>query len=103
MPQPWLRGSRMARFACLCAHSWYTWLEGVSSPETLLARARECGYTALALTDTNNLCGAVELMAAAQRPGGIRPLLGADLRQQTQRATALVAEPSGYASLCRIL
>src|SRR5262245_20935256 len=93
----------MVRFACLRAHSWDSWLEGVSSPDALLARALECGYTALALTDTNTLCGAVEFSVAAQRHGGIRLLLGADLRQQTQRATVLVAEPSGYASLCRIL
>ena len=34
-------------------------LEGTASPAALLARARACGYTALALTDTNNLYGAV--------------------------------------------
>ena len=43
----------------LHSHSWYSFLEGVASPEALLTRAAACGYTALALTDTNNLCGAV--------------------------------------------
>ena len=33
----------------------------------------------------------------------IRPLLGACLRQQRTRCVALVAEQTGYRSLCRIL
>src|SRR5262249_41189533 len=64
--------------------------------------AAECGYLALALTDTNSLTGAVEFVAAA-RSCDVRPILGAHLVQQNQRATALIAEPAGYRSLCRAL
>src|SRR5262249_45836129 len=73
-----------------------------SSPAELLERAAACGYEALALTDTNSLAGAVEFAEAARRCG-VRPLLGAHLRHQGQRATALVAESAGYRSLCRII
>src|SRR5262249_56041481 len=45
---------------------------------------------------------AVEFVAAA-RSCDVRPILGAHLVQQNQRATALIAEPAGYRSLCRAL
>src|SRR5258707_9167776 len=86
----------------LHTHSWYSLLEGASSPDALLARGALCGYTALALTDTNNLYGAVPFVELAQRHG-VRPLLGACLRQQRWRCVALIGEPAGYRNLCRIL
>src|SRR5918911_799685 len=72
----------------LHTHSWYSLLEGVSSPEALLARAAEGGHTALALTDTNNLYGTVAFAAQAFRHG-IRPLLGACLRHGRAAARRL--------------
>ncbi len=86
----------------LHTHSWYSLLEGVSSLEALLRRAAECGHHALALTDTNNLYGAVPFVELAHQHG-VRPLLGACLRQGRQRCVALVAETAGYRSLCRII
>jgi DNA-directed DNA polymerase III PolC len=92
----------MSRIVSLRTHSWYSLLEGVSSPQALLERAAEAGYQALALTDCNSLAGTVEFAEAAQRVG-VRPILGAHVRLQNQRATLLIAEPSGYRSLCQIL
>jgi DNA-directed DNA polymerase III PolC len=86
----------------LHTHSWYSLLEGVSSPDALVARAAACDYTSLALTDTNNLYGAVPFVETAHRHG-IKALLGACLRQHRTRCVALIAEPAGWASLCRIL
>jgi DNA-directed DNA polymerase III PolC len=86
----------------LHVHSWYSLLEGASSPGALLERAATCGYTSLALTDTNNLYGAVAFVEEASRHG-IRPLLGACLRHNGSRCVALIAERAGYRSLCRIL
>jgi DNA-directed DNA polymerase III PolC len=86
----------------LHTHSWYSLLEGVSSPDALLARAAACGYPALALTDTNNLYGAVQFTQAAAQHG-VRPLLGACLRQERTRCVALIAEPAGWRNLCRVL
>ena len=83
-------------------HSWYSLLEGASSPDALLARAAACGYAALALTDSNNLYGAAAFVEAAKRRG-VRPLLGACLRQHRTHCVALVAEPAGWRSLCRVL
>src|SRR5438552_6625963 len=90
------------RFSPLHVHCYYSLLEGVDSLDTLLARAAACGYQTLALTDSNNLYGAVAFVEAA-RQHGVRPILGACLRHERQRCTALIAEQAGYQSLCRIL
>ena len=76
--------------------------KGWTLPKALLARAAACGYAALALTDSNNLYGAVAFTEAA-RHHGVRPILGACLRHGRQRCTVLIAEPAGYASLCLVL
>ncbi len=86
----------------LHTHSWYSLLEGTSNPRALLERAARLGYKALALTDTNNLYGAVAFVEEAFRHD-VRPLLGSRLRLSQQRCVALIAERSGYRSLCRIL
>lgn len=86
----------------LHVHSHYSLMKGVDGPEALLRRAAACGYAALALTDTNNLYGAVAFAETARRHG-VRPILGACLRQERQRCVALIAEPEGYRSLCRVI
>ncbi len=97
---------------------------GTASPDTLVRRANAAGLDALALTDRNNLYGAIAFLRAAAE-AGIRPVLGAEV---TPRAGApqipgedgargimrgparvhgsvvlLVREAAGYSSLCRIL
>lgn len=86
----------------LHTHSWYSLLEGTASPATLIHRAVQGGHTCLALTDTNNLYGAVAFVELAAR-AGLRPIVGARLRHAGDRAVALVADRHGYANLCRIL
>jgi DNA polymerase III subunit alpha len=86
----------------LHTHSWYSLLEGASSLDALLERAVAHGYTSLALTDTNNLYGASAFVESANRIG-IRPLVGARLRQNRWRCTALIADRVGYRNLCRVL
>src|SRR5579884_1245318 len=100
-----LEGSQRRRGsmpAALHTHSCYSLLEGVSGPEVLLSRAAAGGYQAVALTDANNLLGAVAFADAAVRHG-VRPLLGACLRQGRTRCLALAADRGGYANLCRVL
>src|SRR4051794_29077271 len=86
----------------LHTHSWYSLLEATASPAALLQRAAKCGYRALALTDTNNLYGAMNFVKEAAH-WGIRPLLGARVRQERTRVVALMSDTTGYVSLCRIL
>ena len=86
----------------LHVHSWYSLLEGVAGPEALVDHAAACGYTALALTDTNNLYGAMKFVERAHHQG-IRPILGASLCQGESRCVVLIAEQVGYRNLCRII
>jgi DNA-directed DNA polymerase III PolC len=95
-----LSGGVMA--ASLHTHSWHSLLEGASSPEALLVRAASCGYHTLALTDTNNLYGSVAFAALAHHHG-IRPILGACLRQRRARCVALIAQRTGFRNLCRVI
>ena len=56
-------------YAELHCHSWFSLLDGVSSPEALVARAAELEMPALALTDHDALYGAVAFWRAGRRGG----------------------------------
>lgn len=86
----------------LHVHSWYSLLEGTAEPAALVRAALEGGYTALALTDTNNLYGVVSFVESAHR-AGLRPFVGACLERGGQRAVVLVADPTGYRYLCHAI
>src|SRR4030042_379629 len=65
-------------YAELHCHSYYSFHDGASSLEELMVRARELGYRALAVTDHDNLCGA---MCFAQLAASLemRGIIGAEL------------------------
>lgn len=91
----------------LHAHSHYSLLDGASSPAMLVQRAAELGMTALALTDHDNLYGAVEFSQAA-RAHGIRPIFGAELTVLAndgaiEHLTLLVQDVQGWANLCQLI
>jgi len=89
-------------FIHLHVHSEYSMMEGVSSLEQLCGAARQYGMDTLALTDTNGLYGAIRFIEVAKQYG-IKPIIGAELRQGMRRAVLLVKHPEGYANLCRLL
>ena len=90
-------------YAELHCHSYYSLLDGASSPEALVERAAALGYRSLALTDHNGLYGAVRFWTAA-RDAGIRPLFGAEVTlDDDSHLTLLVETQRGYANLCRLL
>jgi DNA polymerase-3 subunit alpha len=62
-------------FVHLHCHSHYSLLDGASPIKGLVARAKELGMNALALTDHGNLYGAVEFYKAC-KDAGINPVLG---------------------------
>ncbi len=60
------------------------------------------GMSAMALTDINGVYGLVRfLQYAAER--GLRPIVGCELRTDTERATLLARNREGYETLCRIV
>ena len=52
--------SQSTDYVELRSHSWYSFGAGASSTADLVERAAELGYPALGLSDTSNLCGALE-------------------------------------------
>ena len=65
-------------YAELHCHSCFSLLDGAALPETLVARAKELGLVALALTDHDELSGAVRFAIAAEE-AGLRGLIGAEV------------------------
>ncbi|MEE8519235.1 MAG: DNA polymerase III subunit alpha, partial [Dehalococcoidia bacterium] len=112
----------MAEYIELHCHSNYSFQEGASSVRELVGRAVELGYPALALTDHDNLCGAMEF-AQKVSLAGLRAITGAELTvaQPTHtpdadsretgvggghissHLTLLAASPAGYSNLSRLI
>src|SRR5438045_1640184 len=65
----------MPSFVHLHCHSHYSLLDGASRIPELVARAKELGMNALALTDHGNLYGAIEFYRAC-RDAGLNPIIG---------------------------
>ena len=62
-------------FAHLHCHSHYSLLDGASPIDVLVARAKELGMNALAITDHGNLYGALEFYETC-RKAAINPIVG---------------------------
>jgi len=65
-------------FNHLHVHSHYSLLEAVPQIPDLVKKAKELGYKNLALTDTNNLYGAIEFLKACKK-AEIKPIIGCEL------------------------
>jgi len=87
----------------LHCHSHFSFKEGASSIDQLAARAHELGYPALALTDHDNLSGAM-LFAQVTKSLGIHGIVGAELTLKGGHHLTVLAETAeGYSNLCRLL
>src|SRR5437588_10609533 len=118
-----------AVFVHLHWHSHYSFLQGVASPEEIVAAAVEQKMPAVALTDTNGLYAAVQFYKLAQE-AKIKAIVGvvldtefpmstdpsATLRAKTLRnsknetqnsasasLTLLAADMEGYSNLCQLV
>jgi len=89
-------------FVHLHVHSNYSFCRGASKIENLVDAALARGMSTMALTDINGLYGLVWfLQYAAER--GLRPIVGSELRTETERAILLARNREGYATLCQII
>ncbi len=85
----------------LHAKSFFSFGVGASHAHELLAQAKEYGYPALALTDTN-LCGALEFARLANSLG-VRPITGGELTLTDGSHITLLAETrTGYSNISRL-
>ena len=87
----------------LHCHSAFSFLDGASLPDEMVASAIELGYDALSLTDHNSVSGSMEFAVSA-RALGLRPIHGAEIDLDDGRhLTLLVEDAHGWSNLCRIL
>jgi error-prone DNA polymerase len=105
-------------YAELHCHSHFSFLDGASSPEDLVAEAARLGLETMAITDHDGMYGVVRFAEAA-RSLGIRTAYGAELnlgltptpngvRTGTPDPTGthllvLARNPEGYRRLCRVI
>src|SRR5258705_13404976 len=90
-------------YAELHCHSAYSFLDGASPPDEILAEAHRLGYRAIALTDHNGIYGSLAFAHAAQ-PLGLQAITGAEVTLTDGSHVVLLAEtPQGYTNLCRLL
>ena len=93
--------------------SAFSFLQGASLPETLVARAADLGYPALALLDADGVYGAPRFHKAAAK-AGLRAIIGAELTIEATggaartaphrwRLPVLVGSAEGYRHLCRLV
>jgi error-prone DNA polymerase len=84
----------MTSYAELHCHSYYSFLDGASSPEALVATAAELGLSALAITDHDGLYGAARFAEAAADVG-LPTVFGAELNLGLTAPRAGSPDPDG--------
>ncbi len=90
-------------FIHLHGHSNYSFLDGASSIDQLLGKARALGMPAMALTDHNRLTGAIRFYDKATALG-IKPIIGAEIDMEGgHHLTLLCKDSHGYSNLCQLL
>src|SRR5918993_1569839 len=93
----------------LHAASAFSFLDGASLPEALVARAAALGYPALAILDRDGVYGAPRFHLAAKK-AGLKAIIGAELSIHAGRSAdaifklpVLIESQHGYRNLCRLL
>lgn len=81
-------------YAELHLHSSFSFLDGVSSPEKMVARGAQLGLSAMAITDHNGFYGAVRFAEAAAAHS-MHTVFGAEISLQGDEPRTVVADPRG--------
>ena len=99
-------------FVHLRLHSEFSVVDGTVRVDDAVAAAAKDGQPALALTDLNNLFGAIKFYKAAQKKG-VQPILGAEVviedlvppakDRPLPRMLLLTQNTQGYLNLCELL
>lgn len=89
-------------FVHLHCHSGFSLVEGTTTIEQLVGAARRLKMGALALTDRNNMFGAIAFYRTALK-AGIKPILGMDVDLDDGSSVVLLARDlAGYTNLCHL-
>lgn len=97
------RGGDAPAYAELHCLSDFSFLRGASNAEALFARAAQCGYSALAITDECSLAGIVRALEAS-RATGVPLIVGSEFALvDGTRFVLLVEHAGGYTRLCELI
>lgn len=99
-------------FVHLHGHSTFSFLEAIGKPVAILAKAKELGMEAIAITDYNGMYGAVKFYQWA-KDTGVKPIIGVELgfvmdnnsqlsAQQIGNIVLLAKSKEGYQSLMEL-
>ncbi len=103
MSQPDARDPGATAFVHLHTHSALSLAEGAIRIKELVKLCVKSGMPAVAVTDTNNLFGAMEFALEAAK-AGVQPILGTQLcLGEDGVLVLLVQSEAGYRTLCRIV
>ena len=90
-------------FIHLHCHSNFSLLDGIITIDSLIDRAKYYNMKALALTDHNNLYGAVDFYEKCLK-NGIKPVIGSEITLDDDTNVVLLAKTrQGYNNLCSII
>ncbi len=90
-------------FIHLRVHSAYSLAEGAIRTKDLVKKAKLNDMPAVAVTDTNNLFGALEFAMAAV-DSGIQPIIGSQITMEDgAQVVLLVQSERGYLNLCKLV
>ncbi|MBS1958429.1 MAG: DNA polymerase III subunit alpha [Bdellovibrionales bacterium] len=108
-------------FAHLHVHTAYSFLQGTIKTGDLVKKAKEYGMPAVAITDTNNMFGAIDFYFAC-KDAGIKAIIGCDLvycpegrdqvfaekgagttNKHLHSLVVLCKDYNGYKNLCKML
>lgn len=81
------------------AHTYYSLLYGILSPEALAGHAASKGVDTLVLTDINNTTAVFDFVKACHK-SGVRPVVGVDVRHGDQKLYTCIARD--HEGLCEI-
>src|SRR5437764_5676931 len=102
-PVPPHKPDAIALYAELHCCTNFSFLEGASHPDELVARAAELGHAALAITDRNSVAGVVRAHVAAKQTG-LKLLIGAEITPADAAPVLLWAtDRAAYGRLARLL
>ena len=92
------------KFIHLHVHSAYSLAEGAIHPKELVKKAVLNDMPAMAVTDTNNMFGALEFSMAAQE-AGVQPILGCQVNvgEAEQQLVLIAQNEAGYKNLSKII
>lgn len=94
---------KTANYAELHCHSAYSFKDGASSIDDLLAEAKARGLKAIAITDHNNLCGAMR-WAQAGKDFEIQVIIGVEVTLTSGHHLTLLAETeAGYSNISQLV